>query len=219
MQYKDCPSKYEVHHLFNSVMSITCNHGIERSRFGGAMSIFNSDPSLMLDLLSKGSLAPRKWIGTIIVESGMTFDVVYISATGEAKKWKYSVPKRGGQLKMHHITPQFLSQFESILLPFVECKIWTAHLLHDISHLVNMVPRAVATEFSNIEKAMILSERVFDRNNVVVADHPKEFQFEVIFQYSLFLIDGASTVIRRSSTKITFNRTKVLSQGWKTKSV
>lgn len=44
-QYSKCPSPAEVHTLFNSVMKITKNHGIERNRFGVAVGIFNENPS------------------------------------------------------------------------------------------------------------------------------------------------------------------------------
>ena len=39
-QYSKCPLPSEVHTLFNCVMKITQNHGIERNRFGGPLGIF-----------------------------------------------------------------------------------------------------------------------------------------------------------------------------------
>ena len=51
---------------------------------------------------------------------------------------------------------------------------------------MNVVPTAAATEVSNIEKSVILAFQVFEKNEVLVEEHPKEFRFEVLFQYSLF---------------------------------
>ena len=108
-QYSSSPSPDMVHTLFTSVMKITHTHGIERTRFGGAMGIFNDNPQSMLECLSQQSLAPRKRCGTIVVPSKTSFQVIYISAEGLPKKWKYSVPKYGGQLKMEKFSPGFLS--------------------------------------------------------------------------------------------------------------
>mmetsp|Transcript_24930 Transcript_24930/g.55663 ORF Transcript_24930/g.55663 Transcript_24930/m.55663 type:complete len:93 (+) Transcript_24930:212-490(+) len=80
-------------------MMIANNHGIECNRFGGAMGIFNESPQSMLDCLSQASLAPRKRSGTMIVHSRTSFQVIYISAEGLPKKWKYSVPKKGGSIE------------------------------------------------------------------------------------------------------------------------
>ena len=183
-QYSKSPSPDQVHTLFNSVMKITNNDAVERTRFGGAMGIFNDNPQSMLECLSNQSLAPRKRYGTIIVPSKTSFQVIYISAEGLPKKWKYSVPKYGGQLKMEKFTPGFFHQFESIYSPFVECKIWTAHLLNSVNKLSTVVPRAVETELNNIDKTLIESEDSF-RNTAGAWDNLHQFKFEVLFRYSL----------------------------------
>ena len=183
-RYSTCPSPDQVHTLFNSVMKITNNQAVERSRFGGAMGIFNENPQSMLDCLSHQSLAPRKRCGTIIVPSKTSFQVIYISADGFPKKWKYSVPKFGGQLRMEKFTPGFFYQFESIYSPFVECKIWTAHLLNSVNKMSNVVPKAVETELNNIDKALVEAEDCF-RNTDGAMDNLHQFKFEVLFRYSV----------------------------------
>ena len=183
-QYISCPSPTKVHTLFNSVMKIANNHGTERSRFGGAMGILNENPQSMLEFLSEESLAPRKRCGTIIVLSQISFQVIYVSAEGLPKKWKYSVPRNGGQLKMEKFTPGIFNQFEWIYSPFVECKIWTAQLINSVHKLSNVVPRAVETELNSINKSLIEAETSF-LQTVGAWDNLHEFKFEVLFWYSL----------------------------------
>ena len=150
-QYKKCITKFEVNEFFQSLINMTENEGMEQNRFGGALGRFGSDRHRMLDFLSESGLSPRKRIGTVVLPNATDFDVVYLSPQGIVKKWKYSIPRHGGKLKMHKFTPGFLQKFEKILLPFVECKIWTAHLLRDVCALKFVVPRAMNTELENID--------------------------------------------------------------------
>eukprot|EP00534_Pseudo-nitzschia_fraudulenta_P002452 CAMPEP_0201136328 /NCGR_PEP_ID=MMETSP0850-20130426/54826_1 /ASSEMBLY_ACC=CAM_ASM_000622 /TAXON_ID=183588 /ORGANISM="Pseudo-nitzschia fraudulenta, Strain WWA7" /LENGTH=294 /DNA_ID=CAMNT_0047407621 /DNA_START=2098 /DNA_END=2979 /DNA_ORIENTATION=- len=148
------------------------------------MGVVNENPQSMLDCLSEESLAPRKRCGSIIVPSRISFQVIYISAEGLPKKWKYSIPKKGGQLKMETFTPGFFNQFETIYSPFVECKIWTAQLINVVHKLSNVVPRVVETELNSIDKSLIEAEASF-RQTVGAWDKLEEFKFEVLFQYRL----------------------------------
>jgi hypothetical protein len=166
------------------MMMIVNNNGVERNRFGGAMGFFNNNPQNMFDCLSQSSVAPRERCGTIIVPSRSSFCVIYISAEGLPKKWKYSVPRKGGQLRMKKFTPGFFKHFESIYTPFVECKIWTAQLIHSVNKLSNVVPRAVETELNSIDKSLIKAEAIF-RNTVGAWENLHQFKFEVLFRYSL----------------------------------
>lgn len=122
-QYKKCPTKFEVYQFFNSLINMTENEGRERSRFGGALGRFYSDRNQMLDCLSECGLSPRKRSGTVVLPNVTDFEVFYLSPKGIVKKWKYSIPRHGGKLKMARFTPGFLQNIEMILLPFVECKI------------------------------------------------------------------------------------------------
>eukprot|EP00534_Pseudo-nitzschia_fraudulenta_P004838 CAMPEP_0201135818 /NCGR_PEP_ID=MMETSP0850-20130426/54530_1 /ASSEMBLY_ACC=CAM_ASM_000622 /TAXON_ID=183588 /ORGANISM="Pseudo-nitzschia fraudulenta, Strain WWA7" /LENGTH=405 /DNA_ID=CAMNT_0047407033 /DNA_START=1771 /DNA_END=2984 /DNA_ORIENTATION=- len=177
-QYVNYPSPTEVHTLFNSVTKIANNHGIERNQFGGAMGIFNENPRSMFDCLSEESLAPRKRCGTIIVSSRISFQVIYISAEGLPKKWNYSVPRKGRQLKMEKFTPGFFKQFESIYSPFVECKIWTVQLINSADKI------SVETELNSIDKSLIEAEASFCQT-VGAWENLHEFKFEVLFWYSM----------------------------------
>mmetsp|Transcript_20433 Transcript_20433/g.45577 ORF Transcript_20433/g.45577 Transcript_20433/m.45577 type:complete len:316 (+) Transcript_20433:1136-2083(+) len=116
-QYQKCPNHLVVHQFFNSLINMTENEGRERSCFGGALGRFYSDRNQMLDCLSECGLSPRKRSDTVALPNATDFEVVIV------KKWKYSIPRHGGKLKMARFTPGFLQNIEMILLPFVECKI------------------------------------------------------------------------------------------------
>jgi hypothetical protein len=85
---------------------------------------------------------------------------------------------------MKKFTPGFFKHFESIYTPFVECKIWTAQLIHSVNKLSNVVPRAVETELNSIDKSLIKAEAIF-RNTVGAWENLHQFKFEVLFRYSL----------------------------------
>ena len=90
------------------------------------------------------------------------------------KKWKYSIPRHVGKLKMARFTPGFLQNFEKILLPFVECKIWTAPV----------VPRAMNTELENIDWSLDTAKNVFRLHGLDPDTFRDTFRFEVLFWYS-----------------------------------
>ena len=79
---------------------------------------------------------------------------------------------------MARFTPGFLQNFEKILLPFVECKIWTAHLLRDVRALKSVVPRAMKTKLENIdqllEKHLNNLNRQFLHAKTIGFIHPKK---------------------------------------------
>ena len=183
-QYKKCPTPSEVHAFFNSLINMTENDGRERSRFGGSLGTFFRDRHRMLDCMSESGLSPRKRSGTLILPNPIDFEVVYLSPKGVVKKWKYSIPRHGGKLKMAMFTPDFLQNFEKILLPFVECKIWTAHLLRDIHALKSVVPRAMKTELENIDRSLDSAKSVFRLQDIDPDIFRESFRFEVLFRYS-----------------------------------
>mmetsp|Transcript_20809 Transcript_20809/g.47164 ORF Transcript_20809/g.47164 Transcript_20809/m.47164 type:complete len:108 (+) Transcript_20809:875-1198(+) len=85
---------------------------------------------------------------------------------------------------MSRFTPGFLQNFEKILLPFVECKIWTAHLLRDVQALESVVPRAMMTELENIDRSLDTAKTVFRLQNIDPGIFRESFRFEVLFRYS-----------------------------------
>ena len=146
--------------------------------------MFFCDRDRMLDCMSESGLSPRKRSGTIILPNLTDFEVVYLSPKGEVKKWKYSIPRQGGKLKMSRFTSDFLQNFEKILLPFVECKIWTAHLLRDVQALQSVVPRAMMTELEIIDRSLDTAKSVFLVRNIDPDTFRDSFRFEVLFRYS-----------------------------------
>ena len=115
----------------------------------------------MFDCLSECGVTPRKRSGTVLLLNAIDFEVVYLSPKGTVKKWKHSIPRHGGKLKMTRFTPDFLQNFEKILLPFVECMIWTAHLLRDVCALKYVVPTAMNSELENIDQSLDTAKNFF----------------------------------------------------------
>mmetsp|Transcript_14282 Transcript_14282/g.29796 ORF Transcript_14282/g.29796 Transcript_14282/m.29796 type:complete len:235 (-) Transcript_14282:43-747(-) len=85
---------------------------------------------------------------------------------------------------MSRFTPGFLQNFEMILLPFVGCKIWTAHLLRDVCALRSVVPRAMNTELENIDRSLDTAKNVFCLQGLDPDTFRETFRLEVLFWYS-----------------------------------